>query len=139
MNGLKRPLRPPDWADVHSGPVRPAIGTARGAYETALGEMPPWAKAALAIRNRVVGVFGLETPDMGQGMADLPVISETDEAYELGLEDRHLTFTILTQVRDGEAAVTTNIWFNHWAGRLYLALVLIPHKLILRGALRRLA
>ncbi len=139
MTGLKRPLRPPDWADTHSGPVRPAIATARGAYETALGTMPRWAEVALAIRNRVVGIFGLQTPDMGQGMADLPVLTDTDEAYELGLEDRHLTFTILTEMRGGEAAVTTSIWYNHWAGRLYLPVVLIPHKLILRGALRRLA
>ena len=136
---LTRPMRPPDWADTHRGPVRPAITTARGAYEAALCTMPRWAEVALAARNKIVGLFGLHTPDMGQGMADLPVICESDEAFELGLEDRHLTFTILTEVTGGEAAVTTKIWFNHWAGRLYLGVILIPHKLILRGALRRLA
>ena len=139
MNGLKRPLRPPDWADTHHGALRAEISTAREAYEASLAKMPRWANVALALRNRVVRVFGLQTPDMGQGMADLPIVSETDAAYELGLEDRHLTFTILTELQDGTASVTTTIWFNHWAGRLYLAVVLIPHKLIVRGALRRLA
>jgi hypothetical protein len=72
-------------------------------------------------------------------MADLPVVEETPKRYELGLIDRHLTFTIETELGGDTAHVTTNIWYNHWAGRLYLAVVLIPHKLILRGALRRLA
>lgn len=139
MSGLKRPLRPPDWQDTHEGALRPDLTTARAAYEAALGTMPRWANLALAARNRVVRLFGLRTPSMGQGMASLPLVHETPERYELGLEDRHLTFTIETLRHAAHAEVTTRIWFNHWAGRPYLALVLIPHKLILRGALRRLA
>jgi hypothetical protein len=136
---LKRPLRPPDWSDTHCGPVRPDVETARAAYEVSLGTMPPWVDTAMAIRNKVVGLFGLQTPDMEQGMADLPVVEEGPQRYEVGLIDRHLTFTIETEHNGETAHVTTRIWYNHWAGRLYLAVVLIPHKLILRGALRRLA
>ncbi|MEJ6391868.1 DUF2867 domain-containing protein [Gymnodinialimonas sp. 2305UL16-5] len=139
MTDLKRPLRPPDWFDTHRGHVRPDLATARAAYEVALGQVPRWAHIALHARNWLVRRAGLKTPDMGQGMADLPVVAETDSRYELGLEDRHLTFTIETRHTDGMAEVTTRIWFNHWTGRVYLALVLIPHKLILRSALRRLA
>ncbi len=139
LPSLKRPLRPPDWSDTHSGPMRSEFDTARAAYEVALGTMPPWVDTAMTARNRIVGLFGLQTPDMEQGMADLPVVEEAPERYELGLIDRHLTFTIETEHAGDTAHVTTRIWFNHWAGRLYLAVVLIPHKLILRGALRRLA
>jgi hypothetical protein len=136
---MDRPKRAPDWSDCHGGPLRPDLPTARAAYEAALGTMPRGAEVALAARNRVVALFGLRTPDLGQGMAQLPVVAETPERYELGLADRHLTFTIETLHRGDRADVTTRIWFNHWSGRAYLALVLIPHKLILRGALRRLA
>lgn len=139
MTSLKRPLRPPDWSDTHSAPLRADLTTARAAYEVALGQMPPWVHGAMKIRNRIVSFAGLATPTMEKGMADLPTVSETDEVYELGLIDRHLTFTLQT-IRDGDqASLTTRIWFNHWTGRLYLAAVLIPHKIIVRIALRRLA
>lgn len=139
MTGLKRPLRPPDWSDTHEAPLRAELTTARAAYEVALGQMPPWVRGAMNARNWIVGRLGLSTPTMEQGMASLPIVSETDDAYELGLIDRHLTFTLQT-IRDGDTArLTTRIWFNHWTGRLYLAVVLIPHKIIVKLSLRRLA
>ena len=139
MTGLKRPLRPPDWSDTHAAPLRAELTTARAAYEAALGQMPPWVHGAIKMRNWVVGRFGLVTPTMDQGMADLPVVSETDDVFELGLIDRHLTFTLQTIRDGGSARLTTRIWFNHWTGRLYLAVVLIPHKIIVKLSLRRLA
>lgn len=143
MTGLKRPLRPPDWSDTHvtliRAPLRSDLKTARAAYEVALGQMPFWVRGAMKLRNRIVGRLGLATPTMGGGMAGLPIVSETTEAYELGLIDRHLTFTLQT-ICDGDyARLMTRIWFNHWTGRLYLALVLIPHKIVVKLALRRLA
>lgn len=139
MTELGRPLRPPDWSDTHAAPLRAEIPTARAAYEIALGQMPPWVHGAMKMRNWVVGRLGLRTPTMEQGMADLPLVCESPEAYELGLIDRHLTFTLET-IREGDMArLTTRIWFNHWSGRLYLAAVLIPHKIIVKQALRRLA
>lgn len=101
--------------------------------------MPPWVHGAMKMRNRIVGLFGLTTPTMGQGMLDLPTVSETAQAYELGLIDRHLTFTLETRHQGDTAALTTRIWFNHWTGRLYLAVVLIPHKIIVKLSLRRLS
>ncbi len=93
----------------------------------------------MRLRNRIVGLFGLTTPTMGKGMMDLPVAVETAQAYELGLIDRHLTFTLETLHQGSAATLTTRIWFNHWTGRLYLAMVLIPHKIIVKLALRRLS
>ncbi|GAB5446748.1 DUF2867 domain-containing protein [Gymnodinialimonas sp.] len=139
MTSLKRPLRPPDWSDTHAAPLRADLTTARAAYEVALGQLPPWVARAMAIRNGIVGRLGLSTPSLDQGMADLPVVSEAPGAYELGLIDRHLTFTLQTIIEEGSARLTTRIWFNHWTGRLYLAVVLIPHKIIVKLALRRLA
>lgn len=139
MTGLKRPLRPPDWSDTHAAPLRAELTTARAAYEVALGQLPPWVSRAMTLRNWIVGRFGLSTPSMDRGMAGLPVVSERDESYELGLIDRHLTFTLQTIVDGDHVRLTTRIWFNHWTGRLYLAIVLIPHKIIVKLSLRRLA
>lgn len=135
------PPRAPDWRDRHSGPIRADIGAARAAYEEGLARMPGWAGAALAARNKVVSVFGLQTGGGVEGdlMAALPVRSETPETYECGLTDKHLTFTILTELKAGRVSMTTSIWFNHWAGRAYLAAVLIPHKIIVKQCINRLA
>jgi hypothetical protein len=35
--------------------------------------------------------------------------------------------------------MTTSIWFNHWSGRAYLGVVLVPHKIIVKQCINRLA
>ena len=87
-------------------------------------------------------LFGLKTKVEGRQeelMLALPVLHETPESYEVGLTDKHLTFTILTERSKTGTCLTTSIWFNHWTGRAYLALVYIPHKIIVRLAVRALA
>lgn len=138
---LTLPNEPPHWQDQHSGPLDPALLTARDAYMTGFSRMPAWAQFALDLRNRVVSLFGLKTEGpAGSGlMTSLPVIEDTVDRYRVGLADKHLTFTLLTERDDARVRITTSIWFNHWSGRLYLALVLVPHKLIVRQIIRRLA
>ncbi|MEM9011145.1 MAG: DUF2867 domain-containing protein [Pseudomonadota bacterium] len=139
MTDPHAPDRAPDWSDRHTGPVRPDLTTARAAYEAAFRAGPRWIGWALSARNAVVRVFGLHTTPAGEGMLTLPIIEERPDRYAVGLADRHLTFTLEAALTGGEAALTTRIWFNHWLGRLYLAIVLIPHKIIVTQLLRRVA
>jgi hypothetical protein len=138
---MKRPDRPPDWSDRHVATANTAIADARSAYLRMIRSMPAWAKLALFLRNRVAAPFGLRTEGAAGGnlMETLPVVRETAENLEVGLVDKHLTFTIETSLSGGRAVFTTRIWFNHWSGRLYLVAVLLPHKMILRHSLRGLA
>ena len=135
---MSRPDRSADWRDSHQGPVRRDITTAREAFELGFLNLPGWVGFALNLRNRIVGMFGLTTtgPDGQEMMLNLPVIGETPDRYEVGLIDRHLTFTITAELTDQWLKMTTSIWYNHWIGRMYLALVLIPHKIIVRLAIR---
>lgn len=134
---MSRPDRPADWSDCHQGPVRRDISTAREAFEQGFINLPGWVGFALDLRNRIVGLFGLttEAPDGQEMMLNLPVIGETPACYEVGLIDRHLTFTITAELTDQRLKMTTSIWYNHWLGRVYLVLVLIPHKIIVRLAI----
>lgn len=135
-----RPDRDPDWQDTHRGPVKPTITTARQAFEVGFLNMPWWVNGAMRLRNAVVRRFGLNTgPDVSNPMHHLPVLQDSTEVFETGLEDKHLTFSLETVLQNGQVAATTRIWFNHWAGRLYLGVVLIPHKLIMRHIVRSLA
>lgn len=140
---LAKPSSEPDWQDYREGPHASEITSAREAYETAFLRLPRWVTLALRLRNAIVGRLGLRTdaPEAeGKAlMLHLPVAEETPQRYEVGLVDRHLTFTITTDLREGRARMTTSIWFNHWTGRAYLAVVYIPHKIITALAIRRLA
>ena len=136
------PTAPPDWQDRHEGPLSgDRTGSARDVYEQGFHMMPGWATTALRMRNRIVRLFGLKTE--GQGGADLmtslPVVEDSADRYCVGLQDKHLTFTLLTERTARHVKITTSIWFNHWSGRAYLAVVLIPHKLILRHIIKGLA
>lgn len=135
-----RPDRAPDWTDTHTGRVAPRIITARQAFEAGFTNMPRWVDGAVRMRNAVVRRFGLNTgPDVSDPMTHLPVLQERPDVFETGLEDRHLTFSIETVLQNGQAAATTRIWFNHWSSRLYLAIVVVPHKIIMRHIMRSLA
>lgn len=139
----KRPGQQANWSDRHCGDLgEPKPATARAAYESAFESLPAWVGMAMALRNLIVRPFGLRTgaPDNTRpGMLQLPVLEETAQTYEVGMADRHLTFTVQTEMAQDRVCVTTRIWFNHWLGRLYLLIVLIPHKVIVRQALRGLA
>ncbi|MGX9356360.1 DUF2867 domain-containing protein [Roseobacteraceae bacterium S113] len=136
---MQRPARSPDWQDHHDGPVRAEITSARMAFELGFASLPGWVDRALALRDRLVSPLGLTTvTDGALSMTTLPVLEDTPEHYEVGLEDKHLTFTLHTSLAPNRARVTTNIWFNHWIGRAYLTAVLIPHKIILRHSLKGL-
>ena len=137
---MQRPARSPDWHDAHEGPVSPAYPTARSAFEAGFENLPKWVDWALHARDIVVRRFGLTTVSNGAlSMTTLPVLTERADVYEVGLEDRHLTFTLETRRLPEKISVTTRIWFNHWSGRVYLAAVLLPHKYILKHAIRSLA
>lgn len=137
---MQHPDRHHDWTDCHTGPVAPRHDTARAAFEAGFAAMPGWVDTALRMRDGVVKRFGLTTVTEGAvSMTNLPVLEDSPTRYEVGLEDKHLTFTILTERHPSKVSVTTRIWFNHWLGRVYLGVVVIPHKIIVRHAIRALA
>ncbi|WP_348626172.1 MULTISPECIES: DUF2867 domain-containing protein [unclassified Mesorhizobium] len=58
----------------------------------------------------------------------------------LGLDDRHLDFRLLVEVRDlgmtcQEVAATTIVKTHNWLGRAYLAIVMPFHRIIVPAML----
>jgi hypothetical protein len=125
----------------------------------ALGAVPEWVRALMALRDRLVRVAGLKTSPRDQGdMARAPlqpgatlgifrVFARTADEILLGEDDRHLDFrlSVLRQSDDTAswAIVSTIVRFNNWLGRAYFLPVGPLHRLIvpaiLRSALRRQA
>lgn len=147
---LPHPVLPDaDWADRFTLPVPGSGLTATAAAELCLGHMPGWVRALMSLRNRLVAPFGLKAAPYpsSSSIGGFPVVSRSDERVVLGLDDRHLDFRIVIDVRpnrpDGQTVgVTTLVRRKNLSGRAYLAVVAPFHRLIvptvLEGIGRRL-
>lgn len=122
------------------------VGTAA---ERVFRHRPSWIGVLMALRNVMVRPFGLKTRDEDlapelerKGM--FPVLDQSERRMVLGLDDRHLDFRLLvelTELGDGrqEVSATTLVKPHNRLGRIYLALVLPFHKIIVPAMLARAA
>lgn len=122
---------------------------AETAAQRALGRSPGWIRWLMAWRNRLVRPFGLKTGAGGaqatpSKIGTFPVVSRGPDHVLLGLNDRHLDFRILVEVTDlgrGEQEVSalTLVETHNLLGKLYLAVVMPFHKLIVPAMLAQVS
>ncbi|MBZ9892331.1 DUF2867 domain-containing protein [Mesorhizobium sp. BR1-1-3] len=122
--------------------------TAFGAAERALGRTPPWVGRLMALRNLAVRPFrlktGLETAVLPSGRIGIfALISQFPGKVVLGLDDRHLDFRVLVEVRDlgsgrQEVAATTIVKTHNWLGRAYLAIIMPFHRMVVPAMLAQI-
>lgn len=135
-----------DWADAFRTRAKHPFANARAVGETAFSTFPFWVNILMAIRNLCVSPFGLET-GRGQNpgherIGFFPLVSETADEVVVGLNDKHLDFRCVVDIanRDGhqEITISTIIARHNLLGRLYLAVILPFHRLILRVVMANL-
>ena len=136
------------FVDAYRIAVGAAIHDARLAAEHMLGRQPRWITGLMVVRNCVVAPFGLKTPVPEQtASADMigifPVLSASPDRLVAGFDDRHLDFRVIVEVARtnlGHRVTTTTLVRTHnLLGRVYLAVVLPFHRIIVRSMLRQLA
>lgn len=143
---LPHPLLPSaDWADRFTLGLPVEGLTAREAARLALEHPPGWIRWLMVLRNAIVAPFGLkgaavEVTTSEKEIGGFPVVSASDDRVVLGFDDRHLDFRIVIDVRrdrpSGQTlSVMTLVHRNNLLGRLYLAVVLPFHRLIVRRML----
>jgi hypothetical protein len=115
---------------------------------------PRWAEQLMWLRNRIVSVFGLRTPDAlvptlstaplqpGDTAGIFEVLARSDDEILFGGDDRHLDFrgSMLLQ-RDAarcQAILSTVVHYNNWTGRVYFFFIRPFHRLIVSSLLRNL-
>jgi hypothetical protein len=134
------------FADAYRIAIDGTEVNARRAAEKMFARGPRWAEALLALRNILVRPFGLKTSGEGEpasaGMIGLfPVVRETADRLIAGFNDRHLDFRVVVDVAPSgsgqEITATTLVKTHNWLGRVYLAIVLPFHRLIVRNMLQR--
>jgi hypothetical protein len=136
-----------EFADAFRIEVADANVDARRAAERMVARQPRWAVALLSLRNFLVAPLGLKTSGAGSGTRDMigifPVVSETPDRLVAGFNDRHLDFRLIVDVTpSGEArqvTATTLVRTHNRLGRLYLAIIMPFHRLIVPSMLRRIA
>ncbi|MFG6440149.1 DUF2867 domain-containing protein [Roseateles sp. LKC17W] len=149
-----------DFHDAWAVPAGSPGLTALGQFLKAAGQTPRWVSACMALRNRVVSLFGLK--DLG-GLEQLPrhkaeadyrpgdrvgiftLFENTPGEVLLGDRDRHLDVTLsvhLTPPPAGGAtlvSLTTVVRVHNLLGRVYMLPVTPMHRLIAPAVLRAVA
>jgi len=129
-----------DWADCYELQVAKSDFTAMAAAHAMLGRFPLWVRLLLWLRDAVTGLFGLKsTHDTASDDLEMigffPVVSKSHNQVVVGLDDRHLDFRVVIDVRNDEQGgrlvdTTTLVRRKIWLGRIYIALITPFHRLI---------
>lgn len=98
--------------------------------------LPGWADALLNVRNALVRPLGLKTDT---GAEIFPVVYESADEIILGTDDKHLNFRIAVMQQEGRVHMATWVHRNNLLGRVYLAVIMPFHVVIVRDAMRRIA
>jgi len=134
------------FSDAFSVLVDDATLDARHAAEKMLGRSPRWIERLLALRNFLITPFGLKKPVRARTSASdtigiFPVVSETPGRLVAGLNDKHLDFRVVVDVATSghrqRVTATTLVLTHNWLGRVYLAVIMPFHRLVVRALLRQ--
>jgi hypothetical protein len=137
-----------DFADAFRIALAGRTLDARQAAERMMGRSPRWMETLVALRNALVAPFGLKTSGTGESATGdaigiFPVLSETPDRLVAGFDDSHLDFRVVVDVSacaDGQqVTATTLVRTNNRFGRIYLAVILPFHRLVVRALLKQVA
>jgi hypothetical protein len=136
------------FADAFRIEVADRALNARQAAEHMIARQPRWAEALVTLRNILVTPFGLKTSGAGtvaprEMIGIFPIVSERPDRLVAGFNDKHLDFRLVVDVATSGAiqnvTATTLVLTHNWLGRIYLAIILPFHRLIVRSLLRQVA
>ena len=121
---------------------------ARQAAERMMARQPRWAEALLSLRNMLVAPFGLKTSGASAAASRemvgiFPILSQTPDRLVAGFNDSHLDFRVVVDVTAPgdvrQVTATTLVLTHNWLGRIYLAIILPFHRMIVPALLRQVA
>ncbi|QNG20567.1 DUF2867 domain-containing protein [Rhodococcus triatomae] len=125
-----------DHSDAYATPRRRETpDDPRPWAEAIFGDLPAWVAALMAVRERLVGLVGID-----RGSADtFAVLAEGDDEVLLGADAGHLDFRASVRREPGRIVLTTLVRTHNRRGRAYFAAIRPLHALVVRAMLRRAA
>jgi len=144
-----------DFHDAWAMPAGDPSLSALGQFLKAAGRTPRWVSACMALRNRVVSLFGLknlgglENLSRHKAEADyrpgdrvgiFTLFENTPREVLLGDRDKHLDVTLSVHLSaDSLVTLTTVVHVHNLLGRAYMLPVTPMHRLIAPTVLRAVA
>jgi hypothetical protein len=145
---LRRFLPGAEFGDSY---VIPSIRmeNAAAAAHRLFASMPPWIRPLMVLRNVAVAPFGLvrdkkQITGRREFIGMFPVLSTSAGRAILGLNDKHLDFRIIIDVKPAAAlgqsiVMTTLVKTHNRFGRFYLTAIKPIHRMLVRAMMRRAA
>lgn len=125
-----------DWISCQRQRVTPGASTDPAYWARRMfADPPPWVGAALALRDRLVGLVGIR-PSSRDTFA---VLARSENEVIVGTDDRHLDFRASVRCSDGFVDVTTIVQVHNRLGWFYLLPVRLVHASMVRSMLARAA
>jgi Protein of unknown function (DUF2867) len=137
-----------EFADAFSLEVDGRALDARHAAEKIFAHSPTWIDALLRLRNMLVTPLGLKTSGATETppremIGIFPILSQTPDRLVAGFDDKHLNFRVVVDVatsgRGQDVTATTLVLTHNLLGRVYLAIILPFHRLIVPAMMRQIA
>ncbi len=137
-----------DFCDCAFASVTKAQMTAPQASNIALSQLPSWVTNLMALRNRIVSIFGLKTEQMPEDIDAEVDASNTNSLFQthyltedeiiVGSNDKHLDFRISVLRDSGGYYVSTWVHTHNIFGKMYLLFVMPFHKIIVKNSASRI-
>jgi hypothetical protein len=124
-----------DLADAYRVTLRPGMPDTPQTWVAAVfGASPGWLRIAMAVRNGLVGLVGIERTSKRM-LDSLP--GSTDDEALVGADASHLDFRVSVLVDGGSVVASTVARTRNRRGRVYLWVIRWVHPLVVRAMLRR--
>ena len=124
---------------------------ARSAAERMMSKSARWIETLLSLRNMIVAPFGLKTSGQNERppretIGLFPILTQTPDRLVAGFNDKHLDFRVVVDVATSQAGsdsgqqvtATTLVRTHNLFGRIYLAVIMPFHRLIVPAMLRKI-
>jgi len=143
-----------DFYDAYEAPLNTAMLSPTEIFLRASRSTPQWVDDFMAIRNRIVRLFGLkdvgamkaamkasDAYQIGDRLGIFSIFGKTEKELLLGIDDRHLDVrvSVLKSQRNGlpHYVVSTVVHVHNLLGRLYMAPVGRIHPFVVRSMMGR--
>ena len=142
-----------DFYDAWEAPLNTEALSATEIFLRASRATPHWVDHLMAIRNRIVRLFGLKdvgglrltrepnSYQIGDRLSIFSIFNKTEKELLLGIDDRHLDVrvSVLKSERNGlpHYVVSTVVKVHNLLGRLYMMPVGRIHPFVVRAMMAR--
>jgi len=136
-----------DFSDTYKVKLINSDISIESIYINVFTHSPKWVDNLLLLRNKIVGVFGLDTNKeraevnkenliIGSKTGIFKIYAINENEVIAGQDDKHLNFRISVLKQNNEVFLSTLVQYNNWFGKVYFFIIKPFHKHIVKALLK---